>query len=307
MQQLSTLESGTSSSQVRRTEVRVGDTVGVVFEPAVATDHFAVMLGGSSGGIPEFPARRLAENGLCAFALGYFGAPGLPSALVEIPIERLQRGIEWFSERHAGGRAVGLIGFSKGAELALVLGAQPGGRISRIAAVAPSHVVWFGLKPAGPDPDRRSTQSSWSLGGMPLPFLPCPPVVMPGFSERGLRTDVFFDLSRHQPGDVNAARIAVERSAGPILLLSGDDDHQWPAVPMAEEIVRRMADHGRRDDVTNVTYPGAGHVFLVQEFLARLGPGAGPRYDFGGSAEADQDAGKDAWRRIVSFLQASGG
>jgi len=295
----------TSGSSVRRTEIKTGDTVGVVFEPEGGSDHFAVMLGGSYGGIPEGLARRLAENGVCSFALGYFGAPGLPAALVEIPIETLQHGIEFFSERHAGGQTVGLMGFSKGAELALVLGAQLGGNISRIVAVAPSHVVWFGLKPPGPDPDRRSTQSSWSLGGVPLPFLPCPPVVMPALSGRGLRTEVFFDPSQYQPEDVDAARIAVERSAGPILLLSGDDDHQWPAVPMAEEIVRRMADHGRGDDVTNVVYPGAGHVFLVQDFLPPPRPGTSPQYDFGGSAEADRAAGRDAWQRAVSFLQAT--
>ena len=52
--------------------------------------------------------------------------------------------------------------------------------------------------------------------------------------------DVFFDMSPHAPEEVDVARIPVERSAGPILLLSGDDDHQWPATPMAEEIVRRM-------------------------------------------------------------------
>jgi dienelactone hydrolase len=307
MQQLTGFQSETHSSPVRRTEIDAGGTVGVVFEPVGGSDHFAVMLGGSYGGIPEGPARRLAENGVCAFALGYFGAPGLPPALVEIPIEALQQGIELFSQRFAGGRAVGLMGFSKGAELALVLGAHLGGRISRIVAVAPSHVVWFGLKPPGPDPDRRSTKSSWSLGGVPLPFLPCPPVVMPAFSERGLRTDVFFDLSRHQPGDVDAARIAVERSASPILLLSGDDDHQWPAVPMANELVRRMQNHGRGDDVTSVTYPGAGHIFLVQDFMPAPKPGTVPLYDFGGSTEADRAAGKDAWPRIVSFLHASGG
>jgi len=47
-------------------------------------------------------------------------------------------------------------------------------------------------------------------------------------------------MSPHAPEEVDVARIPVERSAGPILLLSGDDDHQWPATPMAEEIVRRM-------------------------------------------------------------------
>jgi len=89
-------------------------------------------------------------------------------------------------------------------------------------------------------------------------------------------------------------------------LLSGDDDHQWPAAPMAEEIVRRMENHGRGDDVTNVVYPRAGHVFLVQDFVPPPGPGTGPQYDFGGSTQADHLAGKDAWQRAVSFLQASG-
>lgn len=193
-------------------------------------------------------------------ALGYFGAPGLPPALIEIPIESLQRGIDLFRERFGRGRAVGVLGFSKGAELALLLAAHLGSSISRVVAVAPSHVVWFGLEPPGPDPDRRSLRSSWSRRGTPLPFLSCPPDVQPVFSERGLRTDVFFDVSRYEPEAVDAARIPVERSAGPLLLLSGDDDHQVPSAPMAHEIVRRMEGHGRGDDVTSVVYPGAGHV-----------------------------------------------
>jgi len=290
---------------LRRTEISTADTIGVVFEPAEGSDHFAVMLSGSSGGIPEHLAKRLAENGVSAFALGYHGAPGLPPALVEIPIESLQRGIELFCERFAKRRSIGVIGMSKGAELALLLAAQLGGTIDRVVAVAPSHVVWFGLKAPGQDVDRRSTQSSWSWHGVPLPFLPCPPDIRPVFNERGLRTDVFFPLTRYELEEVDAARIQVERSAGPILLLSGDDDHQWPAAPMAEEIVRRMVDHGRGDDVTSVVYPGAGHTFLVQDFMPPPGSGAGPQFDFGGSTQADHIASQDAWRRAVSFLQAS--
>jgi dienelactone hydrolase len=291
---------------LRRTEIRTGNTVGVVFEPEEGSDHFAVALSGSSGGIPENLARRLAENGVSTFALGYHGAPGLPPALVEIPVESLQRGIELFCERFAKRRSIGGIGFSKGAELALVLAAKLGGTVDRVVAVAPSHVVWFGLKPPGPaDVDRRSTQSSWSWQGVPLPFLPCPPDIRPAFNERGMRTDVFFDLSRYGPPELDAARIPVEHSAGPILLLSGDDDHQWPAAPMADEIVRRMVDHGRGDDVTSVVYPGAGHTFLVQDFMPPPGAGAGPQFDFGGSTQADHVAGEDAWRQAVSFLQAS--
>ena len=197
------------------------------------------------------------------------------------------------------------MGISKGAELALVLAAHMGDAIGPVVAVAPSHVVWFGLKPHEPDTDRRSERSSWSLGGQPLPFLPCPLEVQPVFTDRGLRTDGFFDLSRYESGDVDAARIAVERSAGPILLLSGDDDHQWPAEFMAGEVVRRMGAHGRVDDVTNVVYPGAGHVFLMQGPPPPSGPGTGPPIDFGGTTAADILAGKESWQRIPSFLQST--
>jgi uncharacterized protein len=294
-----------SVSTVRRTEIRTRDTIGVVFEPEEGSDHFAVFLGGSFGGIPEGPARKLAASGVSAFALGYFGFPGLPAGLVEIPLEYLQTGIEWFRDVHAGQHAIGVMGFSKGAELALVLAAEMGAAIDRTVAVAPSHVVWLGLNPPGLDPlDRPSDHSSWSLRGAPLPFLPRSPEVTPVFTERGLRTDTFMDLSRYEPGEIDAARIPVERSSGPILLLSGDDDHQWSAAPMAEEIVRRMEEHGRGDDVTSVVYPGAGHVFLVQEFLPPSSPGAVPMFDYGGSDEADSVAGQDAWRRAVSFLRS---
>ena len=291
-------------SPVRRTEIREGETMGVVFEPAEGSEHFAVMLGGSYGGVPEAPARKLAESGVCAFALGYFGAPGLPSDLVEIPLESLEKGIEWFRDSRAGDRAVGLLGFSKGAELALVLAARMREAIGRVVAVAPSHVVWFGLKAPGPGGDRRSASSSWSLRGAPVPFLPCPPTFNPVFNERGLRTDVFFDLNGYERADTESARIRVEQAAGPILLLSGDDDHQWPAVPMAAEIERRMKDHGRGDDITNVVYPDAGHVFLVREFIPPAMLGIGGVYDFGGTPEADTVAGKDAWQRIRDFLTA---
>ncbi len=292
----------TAVSPVRRTEINEGKTRGVVFEPAEGSDHFAVMLGGSFGGVPESPARKLAESGVCAFALGYFGAQGLPSELVDIPLESIEQGIQWFRNSHAGNRPVGLLGFSKGAELALVVAAHLPEAIGPVAAVAPSHVVWFGLTAPAPNGDRRSVSSSWSLRGVPIPFLPRPPVFAPVFNERGLRTDVFFDLDSYGPSQTDAARIQVEQAAGPILLLSGTDDHQWPAAPMAAEIERRMIEHGRGDRITNVVYPGAGHVFLIREFIPAAMFGIGGLYDYGGSPDEDAIAGEDAWQRISAFL-----
>ena len=292
------------SESVRRTEIHSSEAIGVVFEPLSESEHFAVMLSGSSGGIPEAPARRLAENGVTAFALGYHGAPGLPSDLVDIPIESLARGIELFRARFARQRSVGVVGMSRGAELALLLAAYLGDAIGRVVAVAPSHVVWSGLKAPGPG-DRRTTRSTWTWRGAPLAFVANRADIEPVFNERGLRVDVYCDFTSYEPAEIDPARIPVERSAGPILLLSGDDDHMWPAAAMAAEIVRRMQEHGRGGDVSNVVYPGAGHMFLVRDFLPPAGAGNAPMFDFGGTAKADEVANRDGWRRVVAFLQGS--
>jgi dienelactone hydrolase len=291
--------SGRGSPRINRTEIRSGETVGVVLEPDGGSDSFAVVLGGSMGGIPEPLAGRVAACGITALALGYFGAPGLPSALVEIPLELPERGIEVFRDRYAPGRHVGLVGTSKGAELALLLASQLRDAIGPTVAVSPSCVAWYGLDLSDLSSMRRS---SWTRDGAPWPFLPLPEGRMPAFTDRGMRTDGCYDLTSYQPDTVDAARIPIEQARGPILLLSGDDDHQWPAASMAGELTECMERHGRSSDVTSVVYPGAGHVFVMREFLPPPGSPGSPPFDFGGDAEADSTAAENAWSRISALL-----
>jgi dienelactone hydrolase len=121
---------------------------------------------------------------------------------------------------------------------------------------------------------------------------------MPVFSAQGVRTDVSYDLACYDEAQIDAAQIPIERARGPILLLSGDDDHQWPSAVMAGELGRRMERHGRAADLTNVVYPDAGHVFAVRDFMPPTTP-----FDFGGSPEADASASADAWDGIARFLR----
>ena len=233
--------SGRDTPQVNRTEIRSGDTVGVVLEPDGGSDGFAVVLGGSMGGIPEPLAGRVARCGITAFALAYFGAPGLPSALVEIPFELPERGIEVFRDRYASGRHVGLVGTSKGAELALMLASQLPDVVGPTAAISPSCVAWYGLDVGDLSSMRRS---SWTWHGAAWPFLPLPEGRMPAFTDQGMRTDGCYDLSSYHADVVDAARIPIEQARGPILLLSGDDDHQWPAASMAGELTNEWSAMG---------------------------------------------------------------
>jgi dienelactone hydrolase len=288
------------SPVLRRSEIQCDDIVGVVFEPDGGSESRVVVLGGSGGGVPEPLARRLAELGMTAFALGYFGGPGLPTKLVEIPLEMLERGVELFRNRYAAGQRVELLGISKGAELALLLASQHSGAIGRTVAIVPSCVIWYGLDMNNPT---SMKQSSWTRHGVPLPFLSFPVGRTPSFSEDGLRVDDCYDLGGYPSEQINAARIPVEQARGPILLLSGGDDHMWPSAPMASQVERRMQEHGRSEDVTNVVYPDAGHAFLIREFLPPPGSPGSPPFDFGGRPQSDAAAAKDAWARIAAFLR----
>jgi dienelactone hydrolase len=288
-----------SEATVRRTEVRKPGLVGTVYESAGQALGFVVVLSGSGGGVPDGYAERLAGHGLTSFALAYFGAPGLPVALVEIPIEGLRSGIEYFRDRWSGGRPVAVMGSSKGAELALILGAHLHDGVDRVVAIAPACVAWYGLDQTDPS---SADRSSWTWGGQPVRFLPHVHDVQPLYGSDGMRVDVCYDLSRYDAREVEAAAIPVEQCREPILLLSGGDDHMWPAASFADRVVERMRRHGRASDVTNVVYRGAGHAFLHREFFANRDAHGRPIWDFGGNDADHSAAAADAWPRIASFL-----
>ena len=283
----------------RRIEVNDADVVGVVYQPEDGPGPPVVVLSGSGGGIPEEYARKLAEYGLTAFGLGYFGAPGLPPALVEIPVEMLGRGIDRFGAEFGDGRPVGVMGSSKGAELALVLASHRGDTVGPVVAVAPSCVVWYGL-------DRSDvtsmSRSSWTWRGSPLPFLAYREDQLPLTGPDGVRIDVCYDLSQYDPDAIELASIPIERAQGPILLLSGDDDHMWDSAGMAARLVRRAAERETSTVVESVVYAGAGHAFLHREFFPNVDARGRPVWDFGGTSASDGTAAGDAWPRISAFF-----
>src|SRR3954471_5539693 len=131
-----------------------------------------VALSGSGGGVPSWWGSLLAPHGIAVLAAAYFGVEALPSALCEIPVETVVAAGEWLRVRpEVRSGPVGLVGGSKGAELALVAAAAFPDLFGPVAAIAPQSVTWFGFDPTGRDAG-VSTRSSWTLGGRPLPFVP---------------------------------------------------------------------------------------------------------------------------------------
>jgi dienelactone hydrolase len=144
--------------------VRERGIIGVFYQPPGATRHPAVIvLGGSGGGVTpasSFPG-GLASRGYAVLALAYFGVEGLPPSLSRIPLEYFETAFDWLVTQPSVDPAhIGVLGGSRGAELALLLAAIDS-RIRAVVAYMPSNVVWAGCC------DRRD-EPSWTINGRAL-------------------------------------------------------------------------------------------------------------------------------------------
>ena len=177
---------------VRVTPISANGLVGTFYEPPDEGRHPAmIVLGGSEGGVPRpvGHAGGLASRGYATLALGYFGVNGLPGTLSNIPLEYFGTAINWLAAQPSvDPNRIGVIGASRGAELALLLGGlYP--RLRVVVAYMPSHVVVRGCC------DPRTWFFAWTLGGRPIAAMPPP--------------------ARRDPLEAQRAEIQVERIHGP--------------------------------------------------------------------------------------------
>lgn len=264
-----------------------------------------LLIGGSSGG--DGLARlvpRFTDMSYVAATLPYFAAPGLPPALVEIPIERVGEALRELGARDDVDAArIAVFGMSKGGELALAAAARYP-QIRATVAVVPSPFAWQGIGAAG------SPRSSWTWRGRPVAYVPytwkMSAIFMAGlFFHRPVRVRGGYDhaLARHTDR-VAPAFFALEAATGPILLVSAGDDRIWNSPAQCEMAVQYLEARGRGDRVRHRCYPEAGHLFAVASpespgLRAAMGPFI---LDHGGSADANAGAREQAWREIAEFL-----
>jgi dienelactone hydrolase len=287
--------------------------IGRLFIPPGAGPHpVVIVLSGSGGGFDIDKAAVLSRHGFATFALAYFGIAPLPSWLNRVPLEYFERAMDWLrSQSEVDAERIGTLGVSRGSELALLL-ASTFPTIRTVVAYAPSSVAWAA---SGRDKGTGELIPCWTHGGQPVPFAPLPlrrfilrsvfpvaalkrPVMFRGLFRAGLR-------NREA---VRRAALRVEEIRGPILLVSGGDDHLWPAAEMSEAILTRLKQKKFVHGTEHLHYPAAGHM-LRYPFLPTTSRESsnkhlrGAKFSFGGSTEADAEAQADSWRRAIAFLR----
>ncbi|MEU7479192.1 acyl-CoA thioesterase/bile acid-CoA:amino acid N-acyltransferase family protein [Lentzea sp. NPDC042327] len=290
---------------VERVEVRENGLVGTLFAPEADGGELpgVLVLGGSEGGLHETDAALLAAHGFVTFALGYFGVKGLPDHLVDIPLEYFGKAIEHLGER-AG--AVGVVGGSRGGELALLLGATfP--QVKAVVSVVGSGVVTQGIGPGANLLQKLSHEAaSWTHRGEPLPYLPYDigeELRARIVNDEPVPLRLAFDTTDGVPED---AEIRVEDIAGGVLLISSGHDDSWPSAELSEVALRRLKDHDHPFPYEHVVYPEAGHLIAGPPHRPATDvtyPGPGVTFSGGGVPQATAHARRDAWKRTVEFLQ----
>lgn len=203
---------------------------GVLYPSNDRKDKVIITLSGSEGGLAH--AKKLAcfhkSQGMPALALGYFKTKGTEKALSQVPLEYIERAIEWLKKQ--GYVRIAIEGVSKGAEYALAAATT----YQEISCVILKTPTWFygeGLIRKTP-----SNTSCWTYGGRELPYTPYKERKFQ-LKETILRTKEYNILSINTGKQiVNSSIIPVEKVNGPVLIFSTKADTIWPSEESGQKL-----------------------------------------------------------------------
>jgi dienelactone hydrolase len=280
---------------------------GVVVKPKNCPENkmkIVIILGGSEGGIPSFVAKKLATHGFAAIAVGYFGVTDstLPRSLDLVPLDVLDLAFNFGERQFPYGECCSIFAGSKGAEAAFAYLSVTQRDVKSYVAYAGSGIVFEGLSPN----NLPSGHSAWTYQGQPLSYLPYAPptqeVLQEMFPEGMTKPAVLLPLYREtlkNIEEVSKATSTVEQIAGPILMVSGDEDQLWPSNQFAEAIVARLESANFPYYYRHLSFKNAGHALLFPKYM-EIDP-----YNlrqFGGTIEGNRFAAEMAWPEILKFL-----
>lgn len=266
-----------------------------------------ILLNGSDGGRKANAAAFLSTKGYNVLALSYFNDEGVNKELENIPLEYFKEAIEWLKARPKSDGSVHLIGYSKGAELALLLGSKFK-ELNTIIAGAPGAYITSGMKGGVFAPI-----TGWTIAGENIPYL------KNKYPFRMI-ADYFINLLRKQPvsflsiwkktlknkEQAKPYEIKVEQISCPIMLISGGKDQLWPSEEFSKLI------ENKRDNSKDryMYFENGGHFLSFPYSFSNLPSNTHMKIgkmtmDFGGDKESNAQAASASLTSILDFLDSN--
>lgn len=284
--------------------------VGTLFYPENGDSLPAVVIiGGSDAVVHESSAALLASEGYVVLALAYFGRKGLPKGIVKIPLEYVDHAFQYVKNlSQVDQNRCGIIGFSRGSELALLY-ASHFPYINSVIAVAPSTVVFPGLVNMQP-----VDKPAWTFKNASLPYFQVDRTKQDTFSflkhwilgkpYSGL--DVI-NRNIQNEQQLEETAIPIEKIKAPMMFFAGEDDHIQPAVFFTKRIEVHLQNHEYKKQNQFIYYENTGHFAPFPSSAPNLPQITGNtqykmRMVFGGTKKDNARAASHSWEKTVQFL-----
>jgi esterase/lipase len=270
-----------------------------------------LMLGGSDGQIESLSllAGPLASRGLNVLTVPYFGKPGLPEKLEEVPLEYFEGIFNWIEKNEiTKTNEVFIHGTSKGGELALLLASRYS-RIKKVVAVSP-HIYCF---QALDGMMSGNNVSSWSYEGKSLPFIPIDNDIFFSDCQSDIKKGIPFGFTSTYKKSIEKAankldaRIKIENSDAEILLIAGEKDNIWNSYDACRDIIKILKSNNYSHNAEFLSYGNMGHPLPVPyvipiSFTLEL-PMNGGIFSSGGTVEGNAEGQYESFSRTINFLK----
>uniref|UniRef100_A0A672V3D7 Bile acid-CoA:amino acid N-acyltransferase n=1 Tax=Strigops habroptila TaxID=2489341 RepID=A0A672V3D7_STRHB len=271
---------------VQRVPIREGRVRGALFLPPGPGPFPGVVdLFGGAGGLIEFRAGLLASRGFAVLALAFFAYDDLPHTLSQLDMDYFEEATTVLLQHpKVRGPGLGVIGVSKGAEVALAMATF----LPQVVAT-----VWI--------------NGTAFLHGNPLVYKDLYIPAIPYGLERVTITEmgaldnsaVFSDP---QDPTHRSSAIPVEKIKGKVLFVVGEADRSLNSKLFARLAMARMPP----GQCHLLSYPGAGH--LIEPPCSPLCSISSIRSSplpllWGGEVKPHAKAQEHSWKEIIRFLE----
>ncbi|NWY58743.1 ACOT5 thioesterase, partial [Chionis minor] len=273
---------------VRRVPVREGRIRATLFLPPGEGPFAGIIdIHGLGGGLFEHRASLLANHGFAMLALAYYQYEDLPQELTELHLEYFEEAVNYMLQHpQVKGPGVGLLGYSKGGEVALAMAAL----LKNITAVAslngPVAITSIPLHYK----DKTIPSLLFDLEKMKITgsnILDCSDILIDPFQAPG-----------------NQSLIPLEKAEAQLLFIAGQDDHIVKSEYYATGVCKLLQAQGKQN-FQILSYPGTGHCIDPPYFpLYPIGnhPVFHKRALLGGKLRAYSKAQVHAWPQIQAFF-----